>query len=309
MSKPAITIITPTYNRATSLRRAIQSVQRQSCSDYEYLIVDDGSTDGTEEIVQSMADLRTRYLRLDRHQGANPARNAGIEAAQGDLLTFLDSDDEYLPERLSGILSITQKEPETELILSSFMTSKGATSHRSCNPSVFLSGPELELALMSHAIFIGGTSITVRKSTIQRSGGFEPTLQRLQDREALLRLSQHCGARLLAEVDWIKHVSPDSISLPRTGYVESISALLEVHPELSHQYDGLIRYHIARHVLSDLLRGRIGNVVSSMRANYESRKLNVSVMDLANGYRTGRDLRRSVVNSIRSASSRRAESH
>lgn len=307
MNRPAISIITPTFNRAASLHRAIRSVQGQSCSDYEHLIIDDGSTDGTEELVQSMADERTRYLRLDGHQGANPARNAGIDAARGETLTFLDSDDEYLPKRLESTLSIMHSESGTELILSSFMTYKGNTSIPSCNPSVFLPGPELEMALMSHAIFIGGTSITVRRSTIQRSGGFEPTLQRLQDREALLRLSQCCGARVLADIDWIKHVSPDSISRPRTGYVESISALLEVHPELSDQYDGLIRYHIARHVLADLIRGRIGNVVSSMRANYESRKLNVSMKDLASGYREGREMRRGVVRSIHAASHSRNE--
>jgi glycosyltransferase involved in cell wall biosynthesis len=290
--QPIFSIITPTHNRCESLRRAIASVQAQTLGDYEYLVVDDASTDGTEPMMRQLTDPRIRYLRLDQWQGANPARNLGIQEARSEWLTFLDSDDEYVPQRLELLAGVRQSRPELQLILSSFLTMKRDQPTMSANPELYLDGDELEQVLMSHGVYIAGTSITVRRSLLLAAGGFTPSILRLQDREALLKLSRLTGAQLLSSVDWKKHPSVDSISRPREGYIESVGAMLRVHPDVGGRYRDLVGYHVARHILTDLLRGRMLRVHQSLHANYAASSLQFSPSELVACYRRGRKYRR-----------------
>lgn len=98
-----ITVITPTYNRAYMIERAIDSIVAQSYKQWEYIIMDDGSTDNTEEIVQKyLTDKRIRYIKKE-NTGAAHTRNIGVEHATTEFITFLDSDDEALPNWLETI--------------------------------------------------------------------------------------------------------------------------------------------------------------------------------------------------------------
>jgi len=101
---PKISIITPTYNRAHLLPRAWASLKAQTFSDFEWIVVDDGSTDETESVVASFNDPRIRYIKLPKNRGVNAARNRGIEASRAPYLVFLDSDDEMVPEALEEML-------------------------------------------------------------------------------------------------------------------------------------------------------------------------------------------------------------
>ena len=96
---PFFSIITPTYNRAHFIMRAIESVLCQSFSNWEMIIIDDGSTDNTEMVVKKVKDPRVRYIKK-KHEERSIARNFGIEKARGDYLCFLDSDDYLLENHL-----------------------------------------------------------------------------------------------------------------------------------------------------------------------------------------------------------------
>ncbi|MFC7193467.1 glycosyltransferase family 2 protein [Halosimplex aquaticum] len=100
MSSPQVSVIIPTYNRATLVKRAIQSVLNQTFKDFELIIVDDASDDETPEVIDSINDARLEYIRhdLNRHGGA--ARNTGIKYASGKYIAFLDDDDEWYPTKL-----------------------------------------------------------------------------------------------------------------------------------------------------------------------------------------------------------------
>ena len=93
-------VIIPTFNRAELLSQAIRSVLAQGFGDYELIVVDDGSTDSTGEVVASFEAQRIRYLRREDTGSAAAARNTGILRARGKYISFLDDDDEYLPEFL-----------------------------------------------------------------------------------------------------------------------------------------------------------------------------------------------------------------
>src|SRR6185312_11309056 len=97
MSKPFFTVIIPTYNREKLLQRAIESVLAQTEQDFEIIIVDDGSKDNTKELVKKYKTVRY-YIK--KHEGAAAAKNFGISKVKGEFITFLDSDDAYLPQHL-----------------------------------------------------------------------------------------------------------------------------------------------------------------------------------------------------------------
>lgn len=99
-TNPQVSIIIPTYNRSSFLRRAITSILNQTFDDFELIIVDDCSIDDTEQVVADMNDGRIRYMKLESNIGAAAARNIGIKSARGRYISFLDSDDEYVHNKL-----------------------------------------------------------------------------------------------------------------------------------------------------------------------------------------------------------------
>ncbi|GBE93092.1 glycosyltransferase family 2 protein [Nostoc cycadae] len=120
---PEISIIICTYNRAKHLNHCINSVIAQTFQDWELIIVDDGSTDNTFEIVDQYINVlpNIRYLKHQNKKQCH-AKNAGIQASFGKYITFLDSDDAYLPEHLDTRIKYMQQHPEIDLIEGGFVT-------------------------------------------------------------------------------------------------------------------------------------------------------------------------------------------
>ena len=107
-----VSILIPAYNSEKTIRRAIESALRQTFQDFELIIVDDGSQDGTLEVIKTIVDPRIRVVRHAKNSGEAEARNTAIRSALGRYLAFLDSDDEWLPEKLSRQMEAIRKEPE-----------------------------------------------------------------------------------------------------------------------------------------------------------------------------------------------------
>lgn len=116
-----VSIILPTYNRGDTLARAVDSVVAQTYSDWELLIVDDGSTDETASVALSYNDPRIRYIRQE-NAGVAAARNTGLDRACGQYITFLDSDDEWLPHFLAVCVGFLQNNPTEDFVTTEFFT-------------------------------------------------------------------------------------------------------------------------------------------------------------------------------------------
>ncbi|MEA5420763.1 glycosyltransferase family A protein [Spirulina sp. CCNP1310] len=118
---PTVSIILPTYNRAAYLTDCIQSVLAQDFTDWELLIIDDGSEDESFAIANTFLQKNAR-IRYQKHQNRKTgfSRNAGIQSAWGQYITFIDSDDRYLPHHLSSRLSYLNAHPEVDLISGGF---------------------------------------------------------------------------------------------------------------------------------------------------------------------------------------------
>jgi glycosyltransferase involved in cell wall biosynthesis len=111
-TQPLISVVIPTHNRATLLPGALNSIQQQTYKNWEAIVVDDGSKDNTQQVVDALArdDRRIRFIRQYKNRGAQVARNAGIRAARGEWIAFLDSDDVFLPNSLEVRLETLQKQ-------------------------------------------------------------------------------------------------------------------------------------------------------------------------------------------------------
>src|SRR3989344_2440298 len=114
MREPVISVIIPSYNRKSIVVEAIRSVFKQEPRNYEVIVVDDGSSDGTEDYLKSL-DLPIKIIRKE-NGGVSSARNAGIKVAQGKYVAFLDSDDLWLPGILENQLAYLQSHPEIPLV-------------------------------------------------------------------------------------------------------------------------------------------------------------------------------------------------
>lgn len=110
-------IITITYNRAHLIGDTIQSVLNQSYQNFEHIIVDDGSTDNTQEIINSFKDDRIRYFKLQKNGNLNTLRNFGIEKSDGEIIAILDSDDLWALNKLETIISVFNTNAEVNFIL------------------------------------------------------------------------------------------------------------------------------------------------------------------------------------------------
>src|SRR5262245_30053928 len=113
MSRPAVSIIVPTYNRAELLRLALDSLVRQTDRDFETIIVDDGSTEDISTVAEEHS-VRPRVIRQSR-SGPAGARNRGVAEAAADLIAFLDSDDEWLPSKLQRYRDAMTAQPDVAI--------------------------------------------------------------------------------------------------------------------------------------------------------------------------------------------------
>lgn len=119
MKKPRISVVMPLYNKEHEVERAIRSVLAQSFTDFELIVVNDGSTDRSVDQVSCFADLRIRLVHQN-NQGVSAARNRGVEESKSDLVAFLDADDEWLPEFLATIWRLSERYPAARTFATSY---------------------------------------------------------------------------------------------------------------------------------------------------------------------------------------------
>ena len=214
------TVIIPAFNRRHLIDRSLDSVLSQTRPAYEIIVVDDGSTDDTESLIRECYPA-VRYFYQD-NQGASVARNTGISKAKGEWLAFLDSDDEWLPEKLEKQLSALQLQPDyliahtNELWMYNGMPKMQQAKHRKYGGHIFQRC--LPLCVISPS------AVIIHRSLFEQVGLFDPAMIVCEDYDLWLRITSRYPVLLIDEPLIVKH----------GGHAD----------QLSQKYRGMDRYRI-----------------------------------------------------------------
>ncbi len=186
---PLVSVIMSAYNSETTILKAIESVRNQTFRHYEIIVVDDGSVDSTVNLLNSLKDIK---LIKQTNQGPSAARNRGVEEAQGDYITFLDSDDFWHPQKLEIQLRISRMFQNYGMIATSYKTISEI-------PTDFVfpvykipskeSIKEVSLYRFFETTFCLPSTVLIPKAIFLEMGGFDPELRASEDRDLWLKIA------------------------------------------------------------------------------------------------------------------------
>ena len=198
--KPRVSVVMPAYNAGRYLAEAIESVLAQTGEPYELIVVDDGSTDDTAAVLAGYGE-RIRRARQE-HEGVSVARNRGVEMARGELVAFLDADDRFvLPTKLAEQAARFEADPGLDIVHSGWrMIEADGTPGPVREPWRWAPALDLRAWLLHHPVL--PSAMMVRRATLERAGGFDPTLSVLEDVDLMLRL-----ALAGAKAAWLEKVT------------------------------------------------------------------------------------------------------
>ena len=220
-SEPRVSIVIPTFQRRELVLEAIASVEAQSYRDFELIVVDDGSTDGTGEMVESLGgwDGRLRY-RWQPHRGVSAARNLGVELSRARIIAFLDSDNLWLPDHLAVVTELLERFPRAVLATTS-------TRYRLSGKATTDQARLVEFERPALGASMGGgylSGIAVRRSALRRAGGFDARLQALEDSDLKARLATIGPFVVLARQTFIRRVAQESLERSARARGEYVGA-------------------------------------------------------------------------------------
>lgn len=262
-----VSIIIPTYNRADVITDSIQSILNQTYTEYELLIIDDGSTDNTEEVVNALASTsaagsRIRYIKMPENKGVAAARNEGIRQAQYDYIAFQDSDDYWKPDKLEKQMAyfsrISSDENSGTSSSAGFKTALLYCPYecqKQDGSTILVPDTNIQLSEKQGNIYeymlrrntIGTPCVILRKECLDKTGLFNENLRCLEDWEFFLRISKHYEIAFQDEPLVKVNLSTDGVSHNISGYYETRCHMLALHK------DALLQYGIFQDVTEDIL--------------------------------------------------------
>jgi glycosyltransferase involved in cell wall biosynthesis len=239
----AISVIIPTFNRAVKTARAISSVLYQRFTDYEIIVVDDGSTDETERVLHQFKN-RIRYVTHKANGGVSAARNTGLTVSKSPLIAFLDSDDYWLPDKLAVQKSFLDRNPNTVICQTEetwIRNGKRANpGKRHLKPTGDVFEPSLKLCLVSPS------AVMLKRELLEEVGVFDEGLPACEDYDLWLRIACRYPVFLIPQRLVIKEGGhPDQLSARYRGMdrfrIKSMAKLLQESPLSKWQKEATIK--------------------------------------------------------------------
>lgn len=248
---PTVSVVIPAYDRAASIGAAIDSVLRQTWRDLELIVVDDGSRDGTPEVVRGVNDPRLRLIETPRNMGASAARNLGTAAARGPWVAFQDSDDEWLPQKLEKQMARLLA-PGADFVgaycgMLILGPARGAAGGRLA-PRYF-PGPEQTvvegdlIAPLLRRSLISTQTLVARRDLMLEIGGFDPELRARIDWDCALRLAPRGPVAFVDEPLVLQRFSPNSITKDLARKIAARIRMVEKHADLLGRDPAILARH------------------------------------------------------------------
>ena len=227
-SFPLISVVLPTYNRASTLLRAVNSVLNQTYPNLELIIVDDASNDETSNLIKNISDQRLKYIKHPEQRGAGTARNSGIEIAQGEYIAFQDSDDEWLPTKLEEQLKLFNTNKNIGAVFSTYL--KVSERNKELVPAKL--SAEMWGDIHRNILFsswIGTPTLMVKSDLIKSIAGFDQGLEALEDWELVIRLAKLCRFGCINKPLVTAYLSEGSITEKEEINLTAIEQIIEKH--------------------------------------------------------------------------------
>lgn len=220
---PVVSVVTPTYNQAAFLRETIESVLSQDYPSIEYQVIDDGSTDATPAILEEYADRA--WIERHENRGQTATINKGWQRAKGDILTWLNSDDTFLPGAVSTAVEYLQENPDVGIIFgdSLFTTEDGTPIERSRNLPDF----DYEQFVRQCENPITQPSAFIRRSVVEDAGVLDPVFYYFMDWDFWLRAGLKCRISYFPELLSTYRLHADS---------KTVAQAIKAAPELEYMY-------------------------------------------------------------------------
>jgi glycosyltransferase involved in cell wall biosynthesis len=234
MAAPLVSVVIPAYNAAATIRRAVDSVFAQTFHDHEVIVIDDASRDDTAAIVATTYGDRVRLLRLAQNQGESGAMNEGIAAARGELVAFLDADDEWLPEKLAMQTAVLARNRVAVAVACRcrFVDARSRTSRDDEVVTLSVGLSEVWRPLLARTL-IAKPCVLARTAALRAAGRFDTALAVGADQDMWIRLA------IIGEVEFM----PEVLTLVH----DTAGSLTKVHADRIDRYMlPMIRGHIAR---------------------------------------------------------------
>lgn len=186
MKPPRVSVILPVFNRAATIRRCVDSVRAQTLADWELVVVDDASSDESAAIITSDGDARIRLLRHERNRGAAAARNTAMREAHGEYVAWIDSDDEWMPEKLARQLALLDAGHADACACDYVMATAGHEHAVRIGTS-----DDWRRSLHTECRLAAGSTLFVRRACLEKVGPLDEALRSHEDWDWCLRLTQH----------------------------------------------------------------------------------------------------------------------
>ncbi|MCM1387189.1 MAG: glycosyltransferase [Bacillus sp. (in: Bacteria)] len=249
MEREKVSVIIPTYNRAYCIENSIRSVLEQTYRELELIVVDDGSSDNTHDVVNSIEDERIRYIKMPENKGVSAARNEGIRQAAYDYIAFQDSDDVWKPDKLEKQMKVLIEAPQAGLVYCEFEARKSDDNIFIVpDKSVPLSdkqGDIYDKLLCRNTI--STQTVLARRECLLQTGLFCENLSCIEDWEFFLRIAKDYEIVFVEEPLVIVNVKTGGVSSNVAGYFEARCYMIAQHRE------ALLQAQLFNKVVEDVL--------------------------------------------------------
>jgi glycosyltransferase involved in cell wall biosynthesis len=227
VSQPRVSVVIPTYNAGKWVLEAIESVRAQSYSDFEIIVVDDGSQDDTEPLLADLDNAgKIRYIK-QANLGVSAARNRGVSEAAGELIAFLDADDLFHKEKLSKQIELIDVQPQLGFVHANFEKFDDAGNDLGLRNMDQFRGNVYPQILQEWSAIIALPTLLLPKSVFEQVGGFDEDISWGEDIDLYIRIARKFEIDLIPETLCRVRVRPDSASASKVGSAESFHRVLE----------------------------------------------------------------------------------